>query len=107
MKHLEWLLHLERLVQSPVLEVCSHGQFPPDGRREAAVCEHAPNYGAQSLPHAFGHTDLLRCVGGRKRLDNTGPQEVLPELLPGVLAVLVGAPTNDPPKGMTFEPTNS
>ena len=48
-----------------------------------------------SPPHAFGHTDLLRCVGGGERLDNTSLQAVLPVLLPGVLATLVCAPTND------------
>ena len=95
-KHIEWRLHLERLVQSPVLEVRScHELLPPYGRWNAAVCEHVPNHGARSPPNAFGHIDLLRRVGGGKLLDNTGLQAVLPKLLPGVLATLVGAPKND------------
>ena len=95
-KHLEWRLHLERLMRSPVLEVRRrHEQLPPHGRWEAAVCEHVPNDGARSSPHAFGHTDLLRRVGGDELLDSAGLEAVLSKLLPGVLAALVGAPTND------------
>ena len=62
---------------------------------DPAVYEHARNHGAQSSPYAFGYTDLLRPVGGGELLDTTGLQAVLPKLLPGVLAALVGAPTND------------
>ena len=62
---------------------------------ETAVCEHTRNHGAQSSSLAFGHTDLLRRVGGGNLLDNTGLQAVLPKLLPGVFAVRVGTPTND------------
>ena len=96
-KHLELLLHLERLVRSPVLEVRSrHEQLLPRGRWEATVCKHAPNHGAQSPPHALvGHTEFLRRVGGGKLLNDTGLQAELPELLPSVLATLVGPPTND------------
>ena len=95
-KHLECRLHFERLMRSPVLQVCNrHEKLAPHGQWEVAVCEHAPNYGAQRPPHAFGHTDLLRCVGGRELLDNTGLQAVLPEPLLGVLAALIVAPTND------------
>ena len=50
---------------------------------------------SQSLSHAFGQTDLLRRVGGRKLLDNTGLQAIQPKFLPGVLAAFVGALTND------------
>ena len=83
-------------MRSPVLQVRSrHEQLPPHGRCKAAVCEHAPNHGAQSPPHALGHKYFLRRVGGSELLDNTGLQAVLPKLLPGVLAALVGAPTND------------
>ena len=95
-KHLEWRLHLERLVQRPVLEVRSrHEQLPQYARWEAAACEHASNHRAQSTSHAFGHTDLLRCAGCGELLDNTGLQAGLPELFFGVLAGLVGAPIND------------
>ena len=91
-KHLDWRLHLERLIRSPVLEVRRrHEQLPPHRRWKTTVCEHAPNHGAQSSPHAFGHTDLLRRVGGGELLNNTGLQAILR----GVLAALVGAPTND------------
>ena len=94
-KHLEWRSHLERLVCSPVLEAHSrHQQLPPHRRWTAAVCEHAPNHGAQSSSYTLGHTDLLRRVGGGELLDNTGLQAVPPNLLPHILAALVGAPTN-------------
>ena len=43
----------------------------------------------------FGYGDLLWRVRAVERLDNAGLQAVLPKLLPGVLAALVGAPTND------------
>ena len=96
LKNIEWCLHLERLMRSPVREVRSHHeQLPPHGRWKAAVCEHAPNHGTQSPTDAFGHTDLLRGVGGGELLDNTGLQAALPKLLSGVLAALVSAPTND------------
>ena len=62
-------------------------------RWEPAVYEHVPNHSAQSPAHAFGHTDLLRCVGGGELLYNTGLQAVLPKFLPGVLSAIVGAPT--------------
>ena len=62
---------------------------------KTAVCGNTPSHGAQGSPHAFGHTDLLRHVGGGERLDNTGPQAVLPKLPPGVLTALVDPPTND------------
>ena len=62
---------------------------------EASVCKNEPNHDSQSPVHAFGHTDLLWRVGGRKLLDNTRFQDVLSELLPGVLTALVDAPTND------------
>ena len=95
-KHLQWRLHFEHLTRSPVLGICSpHQQLLPHGRWEAAVCEHAPNHGTQSFPHAFGHTDLLRRVGSGELLDNTCLQVVPTKLLPGVLAILVSAPTND------------
>ena len=95
-KHLELRLHLERLMRSPVLEVRRrHEQLPSHRRWKTTVCENAPNHGAQSFPHAFGHTNLLRRVGGGKLLNNTRLQVILPKLLPGVLAALVGAPTND------------
>ena len=42
----------------------------------------------------FGHTDLLRRVGSGKLLNNAY-LAVLQKLFPGVLAALVGAPTND------------
>ena len=91
-----WRLHIDRLAWIFVLEVRSrHDQLPPHGRWKATICEHAPNYGAQSPPGAFEHTGVLRRVGGGKLLDNTGLQVVQPKLLPGVLAALVGAPTND------------
>ena len=92
-KHLEWLLHLDRLVQSPVPEVRSrHQQLSPHGRWNTAIYEYVPNHGAQSSPH--GHIHLLQCIGGGKLLDKSGLQAVLPKHLPGVLAALVGAPTN-------------
>ena len=94
-KHLEWCLHLLRLLRSPILEVRRHEQLSPYGRWKIAVCEHVPNHSAQSSPHAFGHTDLLRRVGGGELLDDTCLQAVLPDLLPSVLAALVSAPTND------------
>ena len=96
-KHLYWRLHLECLImRSPILEVRRrHEQLPPHRRWKTTVCEHEPNYGAQSSPHAFGHTDLLRRVGGGELLNNTGLQAILLKLLPGVLVALVGAPTND------------
>ena len=95
-KHLELRLHLQRFIRSPVLEVRHrHEQLPQHRRWKTAVCEHALNHDAQSSLHAFGHIDLLRRVGGGELLDNTGLQAVLPKLVPGVLAALVGAPTND------------
>ena len=58
-KHLERLLHIERLVLSPVLEVRSrHEQLPPNRRWEAAVCEHASNRGAQSPPLTHSDTTI-------------------------------------------------
>ena len=95
-KHLEWRLHLKRLVRGPVLEVCSrHEHRPSYGRWNAAACEHAPNHDAQSSPHALRYTHVLRCVGGGELLDNTGLQVVLPKLLSSVVAALVRVPTND------------
>ena len=95
-KHPEWRLHLERLMRSPVLEVRRrHEQLPPHRRWKIAVCEHAPNHCAQTSPHAFGYTNLLWHIGGGELLENTGLQAVLPKLPPGVLAALVGTPTND------------
>ena len=95
-KYFERRLHLDRLVRSPVREVHSRRKQPPShGRFKVAVCEHAPNHGAQSPSHAFGHTDLLRRIGSGEYLDNTDLQAVLSKLLPGVLAALVGTPTNE------------
>ena len=95
-KHLEWRLLLERLLRSPVVEVRGRPErLPPHGRWEASVCEHVPNHGAQSPPHAFKHAKVLWCVGGDEIFDNAGLQAVLPEVLPGVLAARVGTPTND------------
>ena len=94
LKHLEWRLHLERLVLSPVFEVYNrHEQLPPNRRWGAAICEHAPNHDAQNPPPTFGHTDLLRRVGGCELLDNTSPISTA-ETPPGVLAALFGMPTN-------------
>ena len=82
-KYLEWRLHLERLLRSLVLEVHhQHEQLPPHRRWKTAISEHAPSHGAQSSPHAFRHTGLLRYVGGGELLDNTGLQAVLTKLLP-------------------------
>ena len=93
-RRLKRRLHLERLVRSLVLEVRSRHEQPPLlGPWEAAVCEHAPNHGAQNPLQAF--TYFLRCVGGGKHLDNTGFEAVLPNLLPGVPAAFIGAPSND------------
>ena len=94
-KQFEWRLHLERLMRGPVLEARRrHEQLPPHGWK-ITVCEHTPNHGSQSSSHAIGHTNLLRRVGGGELLYNIGLQAVLPKLLPGVLATLVGAPTNN------------
>ena len=83
-------------MRSSVLEVRSrHEQVPPHGKWKDAICKHAHKYVAQSPPHAFGHTDWLRCAGGGKRLDNTGLQAALPKLFRDVLTALVGAPTNN------------
>ena len=80
-------------MRSLVLEARSrHEQFLPHGGWGAAICEHALNHDAQSPPHAFGHTDLLRCVGGGGLMDSTGLQAVLPKRLPGVIAALVDVP---------------
>ena len=95
-KYREWHLHLECPVRNPVLKVRSrHEQLPPHRRFKAVVCEHTRNHGVQSLPHASGHTDLLRRVGGGERLDNSGLQVLLSNLLPDVLAALGGKPTSD------------
>ena len=95
-KHLEWQLHFEPLTRSPVLEICTHHEkFPLHGRWKAAVCEHTPNHGTQSSPHAFGYIDLLQRVGRGELLDNTSLQVVPPKLLPDVLVPFVSAPTND------------
>ena len=95
-KHSEWRLPLERLLRSPILEVRGRPeQLPPHGRWEASVCEHVPNHGAQSPPHAFKHTKVLWCVGGDEIFDNASLQAVLPEVLPGILAARVDPPTND------------
>ena len=95
-KNPEWRLHLGCLMRSPVLEERHrHEQLPPHERWKTAVCQQAPSHGAQNSPHVFGYTDLLRRVDGCKLVDNTGLQGVLPKLLPGVLAALVGTPTND------------
>ena len=76
-------------MRSSILEVRRRQKkCPPHGRWKTAVCEHAPNHGAQGFPHALGYTGLLWRVGG-------GEQEGLPKLLPGVLPALVGAPIND------------
>ena len=64
-------------------------------RWKTAVCEHVPNHGAQRSLQTFGHTDLLRRVGGGELLNNIGLQGILPKLLPGVLAAHVGVSTND------------
>ena len=89
-KHLEWRLHLKRLVGSPVREVRSrHEQLPSHGRCKTTVCERALTHDAQSPPHAFGHTDRGDI------LDNISLQAVLSKRLSGVLTTLVGAPTND------------
>ena len=72
---------------------------PPHGRWKTTVCEHAPNHGAQSSPHAFRHIDLLRSVGGGELLNYTGLQAILTKVLLGLLAALVGAPTSDAAAG--------
>ena len=83
-------------MRSPVLEARSrHEQLPPHGRWEVIDCGHAPNHCAHSPPHTFEHTDFLLRVGGGELLENTGLQAVLSDLLPGVLAALVDAPTKD------------
>ena len=95
-KHFEWRFPLERLFRSPVLEIRGRPeQLPPNGRWEASVCEHVPNHGAQSPPHAFKDTKVLWCVGGDEIFDTAGLQAELPGLLLGVLAARVGTPTND------------
>ena len=95
-KHLESRLHLERLVRSPILKIRRRlEQLPAHGRWKTDVCEYAPNHSAKSPAHAFGHTDVLWSVGGGKLLNNTGLQAILSKLLPGVLAALVRATTND------------
>ena len=60
-KHLQWRLHLEGLMRSPVLEVRRrHEQLPPHRRWKTTVCEHAPNHGAQNSP---AHSDTPICCG--------------------------------------------
>ena len=57
----------------PILEVRSrHEQLPSHGRWKTTVGEQAPNYGAQSPAHAFGHTDFFRRVGGGELLGISG-----------------------------------